>query len=364
MKVCLSGYYGFDNAGDEALLSAITSTLQSLSKDIEFVVFSGNPSKTASLHGLRAVNRINPFVVIRELKQADLLISGGGSLMQDVTSSRSLFYYTGVVALAKLLKKPVMFYAQGIGPLNKKSSRFLLRHIANQVDFITLRDASSLNLLKSLGVKKPPLKVTADPVFALEPGEKDYKKAHEVLNRFFPERSRIIGVAVRKWDQLEGYQEILARVLDELAEEGYRIVLVPMDYRNDLEESRRIKSLMKKESYIVEQSLKSLEYIALVSNFDLMVGMRLHALIFAASRGVPFAAISYDPKVEAFADSFGLKVLELDYESMRSYIGKLLAAEEIKVAIREKAREMKEKALENAYLALELAGKRRVRRVG
>ncbi|SHG42999.1 polysaccharide pyruvyl transferase CsaB [Thermosyntropha lipolytica DSM 11003] len=364
MKICLSGYYGFDNAGDEALLAAITSTLRRLSAEIEFVVFSGQPERTAYLHGLRAVSRTNPFAVIKELWQADLLISGGGSLMQDVTSTRSLVYYIGIVALAKLLRKPVVFYAQGIGPLNKRFSRFLMFHIANKVDLITLRDMASLNLLKEIGVKKPPVRVTADPVFTLEPEDEDYKKAEAILQSFFPAKNPIIGVSVRKWEKLAGYQEVLARVLDDLAAEGYKIVLVPMDYRNDMEESRKIKSLMGKECYIIDQSLKSTEYMALISFFELMIGMRLHSLIFSASQGVPFAAISYDPKVEAFAESFHLKPLALDYRDMKAYIDKLLKDKEVRNRVKEKAQEMKEKALENAYLTWGVLEARQVKKRG
>jgi polysaccharide pyruvyl transferase WcaK-like protein len=104
MKIALSGYYGFDNSGDEALLSAITSTIRKIEPRASFVVFSGCPGQTARLHGLRAVNRMNPYSVTRELMQSDLLISGGGSLFQDVTGPRSLPYYISIVALAKILK--------------------------------------------------------------------------------------------------------------------------------------------------------------------------------------------------------------------------------------------------------------------
>ncbi len=80
MKIALSGYYGFDNAGDEALLSAITSSIKRLSPSANFVVFSGCPERTAALHGIRAVYHKNPWQVFRELLDADLLISGGGSI--------------------------------------------------------------------------------------------------------------------------------------------------------------------------------------------------------------------------------------------------------------------------------------------
>ncbi|QGU00489.1 Polysaccharide pyruvyl transferase CsaB [Candidatus Syntrophocurvum alkaliphilum] len=354
MKICLSGYYGFDNAGDEALLSAITSTIKQIDDSAEFVVFSGYPEKTAALHGLKAVSRINPFVIIKELWQADLLISGGGSLLQDVTSSRSLPYYISIVLLAKLLRRPVIFYAQGIGPINRGFSKFLMHHIANKVDLITLRDNDSISLLKEMNITKPPIKVTADPVFTLEPSETDYERADSVLSGFFPDVSNVIGVSVRKWRPLEGYQELLAKVLDRLVQKGYNLVFVPMDYPNDVYESHKVANLMTEKAYVIEDNLSSFEHIALISRLDLMIGMRLHSLIFSASRGVPFAGISYDPKIDAFVNAFGLEPLALDYDEMNGYIDRLLEDKSMRDGVKRRSEEMKTKAEETAHLALGL----------
>ena len=173
MRIALSGYYGFDNAGDEALLSAITSSIRKITPQADFVVFSGSPARTTARHAIRAVNYLDPWAVGRELNRCDLLISGGGSIFQDVTSWRSLPYYIAVVALAKLLGKTVVFYAQGVGPIQRSISKFLMRLVANRVDLITVRDEKSKQLLLDLGVTLPPLRVTADPVFSLQPNLED-----------------------------------------------------------------------------------------------------------------------------------------------------------------------------------------------
>lgn len=354
MKIALSGYYGFDNAGDEALLAAICHTIKDIEPRTDFVVFSGSPEKTAHLHHLRAVNRMNPVVIAQELLTCDLLISGGGSLLQDVTGPRSLPYYISIVALAKVLKKPVIFYAQGIGPINRYFSKLLMYLIANKVDCITLRDEDSLRLLKQLGVNRPPMKITADPVFALEPTALDFKQVTGLLQEFGITSHKLVGVALRYWKALEGYQGDLARVLDNLAENGYQIVFVPMDYPNDLKESRRVAGLMQHDSFIIDNNLTSLEHIALISNFDLLVGMRLHSLIFAANRGIPFAGISYDPKIDAFLKSFDLQPLPVGTDAILEKIQNLLQNHQIKEQIAARAQEMRRQAEENAYLALSL----------
>ncbi|MBO8159733.1 polysaccharide pyruvyl transferase CsaB [Thermosyntropha sp.] len=351
MRVVLSGYYGFDNAGDEALLSAITSSLKTRHPEIDFVVFSGNPQRTSLLHGISAVYYMNPFKVIKELKRADLLISGGGSIFQDVTSLRSFLYYLSIVALAKILGCPVMFYAQGIGPLNRKISRFMMRFIAEKVDIITLRDEESGRFLRSLGVKRD-YKVTADPVFSLKP---DVKIGEDLLfeikdNVDMP----VVGVSVRPWSDLAGYEKPLAEALDYLMEKGYKIVFMPLSYPEDAREARKIADLMNHRPYIIDRPLSSREHLALISRLHFVIGMRLHSLIFAAISRVPFAGISYDPKVEAFLKQFDLTPLNMKNPKIREELKSLLEDPTLRRKIDEKTEELTKKAEENVALALTL----------
>ncbi len=354
MRIALSGYYGFDNAGDEALLSAITSSIKRLQPSAEFVVFSGCPEKTSSLHGIRAVFNKNPWLVLRELLGSDLLISGGGSIFQDITSARSLPYYISVVALAKLLHKPVIFYAQGVGPINRPFSKLLMRLIANRVDLITLRDEESRQYLYQLGITRPPLLVTADPVFSLEPEESDQIVIDGLLSILGITNKPIVGVAVRKWQALEGYQGRLAKLLDQLSAKGYQILFIPMSYPDDVAESQRVAKLMRCNSLVLDENLHSQEHLALIARLDLMIAMRLHALIFAASRGVPFAGISYDPKVDAFLNLFGLRPLADTWSKMMSEVDSLLEDVNIYDEINRRSVDMRSKSEQNARLALSL----------
>lgn len=350
MKIALSGYYGFDNAGDEALLAAITSSIRESAPQAEFVVFSGAPERTSLMHRVKAVYYMNPFKVFWQLLTCDLLISGGGSIFQDVTSARSLPYYISVVALAKLLGKPVIFYAQGVGPINLKISRWLMRLVANRVDMITLRDAESAQLLHSIGVNKPPLKITADPVFYL--GVEHIKAGPmPAVEDLEPP---VIGVAVRRWQPLKGYQESLAQVLDHLAADGYQILFIPLSWPDDLDESRLVKSLMKHDAAIIEQNLTSGEHLSLISRLEFMIGMRLHALIFAANCGVPFAGISYDPKIDAFLNIFGLAPLESEAKAMLRSVTALLDDPERQEEVKRRAGKLRRQSAENARLAVTL----------
>lgn len=311
MRIVLSGYYGFDNAGDEALVTAISSSLRSGNDSLEITVLSGNPKQTARAHGVRAVSRVNPLVLIKELYQADLLISGGGSLLQDVTGPLSIPYYLGIVVLAKLLKTPVAFYAQGVGPVNGKAGRWLIKVVANRVDLITLRDAESAQFLEEIGVSIPPISVTADPVFSLRPGAEELAEAKDYLASLGIDQSQgILGISLRSWTNFSDQQ--ISLFLDNLTEHGLQLLLLPLQHPADLEYSRRINRLMKKPAVIAEKPMSSIQLMGLISHLSALVGMRLHSLIFAACEGIPFEGISYDPKVETFLQEFGKEPLFSD----------------------------------------------------
>ena len=357
MKVVLSGYYGFDNAGDEALLTAISGVLHELEPDVELVVFSGNPKNTRARHGLNAVYYMNPWAVGKTLWRADLLISGGGSIFQDVTSARSLPYYISIVSLAKLLRKPVIFYAQGVGPINRSFSKWLMRSIANRVDMITLRDEASREYLLNLGVTRPPMRVTADPVFSLDAADPDSPALHDLLNSL---HQPTIGIALRHWAGLQSYREELARYLDDLNLRGYEILFIAMDWPDDLAEAEKVAEAMRQPSRILRQHLGSRELLTLSSRLELMIGMRLHALIFAASQGVPVGGISYDPKVDAFLHSLQQTALPLNYAAMKERLDPLLQKDSAqRSALRQWALNKRTEADENARLALDLVKKRR-----
>lgn len=154
MHVVLSGYYGFDNVGDDAILLSIIHSLKKWQHDIEITVLSNNPAATEQTYGVKAVNRWKMKEIRQLLKRADGLISGGGSLMQDQTGMKTIPYYAGVIQIAKWLKKPVFVYAQGMGPINHSLSKFIVRSVFNKVEQITVRDKASQSLLTEIGVRK------------------------------------------------------------------------------------------------------------------------------------------------------------------------------------------------------------------
>ena len=143
-RIVVSGYYGSKNAGDEAMLAAMLEVLGDLDPKLHITVISASPADTSARHGVESVSWLSLPSIIKALWRADLLISGGGSLLQNVTSRRSLYYYLAIIFLAVIMRKKVMLYAQGIGPIIGGLAEFAMRVIGNRVDLITVRGAKLL----------------------------------------------------------------------------------------------------------------------------------------------------------------------------------------------------------------------------
>lgn len=166
-KVCISGYYGFDNAGDEAILLSMIQELRANFEGIEIVVLSDKPEKTAETYGVEAYNRWKWMEIHKALKSSDMLISGGGGLLQDVTGKKSLLYYTNIMRMARHRRKPVFIFAQGIGPVNSKWGQDAVVKALRKATKITVRDEESSKMLQSWGLRRGRIRVTADPVLLL-----------------------------------------------------------------------------------------------------------------------------------------------------------------------------------------------------
>ena len=156
-NVVMSGYYGFSNAGDDAILQSIHEGIMAASDEIGVTVLSRDPELTRRQYGLAAVPRFSFFQVKRVLKRCDALLSGGGSLLQDRTSTRSLVYYLSVIRWAKRMGKPVMLYANGIGPVTRPENREKVKQTVELADVVTLRDQASARELLDMGVTRPEL---------------------------------------------------------------------------------------------------------------------------------------------------------------------------------------------------------------
>ena len=349
-SIIISGYYGFGNAGDEAVLDGILATFAEIGLDERVTVLSGNPAQTHAYHpGVRTIHRYSPFSVPRAIRGADLVISGGGSLLQDATSSRSLRYYLFILRLAQALRRKTMVYAQGIGPLKFDRSREAVGRVLRRVSAITVRDSDSLALLESMGISGA--RVVADPSFVAQP---DLEAADAVLARHGLKGKALLAVSVRPWAENAWLPELAASIRWVCDALGLEPVLIPMQPSEDTPLCASVGC-----GPIVGGDLPPRALKGVIARCSLVIGMRLHSLMFAADAGVPFVALAYDPKVWAFAKEIGCcEALEVDGD----FTGNLKAAaartwehrKEIGKSLASQASKLRSSALQSGEMARRL----------
>jgi len=305
-RFLLSGYYGFGNLGDEALLQVIVERLRARWPACAVDVLSGDPAGTVKAYGVEATPRMDLGRVREAVDRADVVLSGGGGLLQNVTSLKSLVYYAGVIRAGVRAGKPTMIFAQSIGPLDFWG-RHIVRAFCKGIATATVRDERSRALLSSL-LPGVPVERSADPVFLLDPAGEPLDLAAEGLAGA---GGPLVVVSVRKWQGSEATSRALAGVVDRLAAKyDARVAFLPMGGPSDAEVATTI--IRRCASTPVLLPDYPLGHAAqVIERASLVIGMRLHALIIAARLGVPFLALPYDPKVSALLEDLQYPVAPL-----------------------------------------------------
>jgi len=300
VKLLQLGYAGHGNAGDEALLAAELVALRAADPEVDIRVVSGDPATTLRVHGVDAVARTDVYALQKALRWCDGLVVGGGSLLQDVTSARPVAFYAGIALAAARLGKVVSWYAAGLGPLRRRGNQSLAARALARADYLSVRDPVSLQLADDLGVIGAEL--VGDPVLAGIPGVPRIRRARAGRPR--------VAVALRPWAD-DGWLDEVVTALTELADET-DLVLVPMQAGVDVDLAEAVARSMKaNHGHAVEVTANDGGFVATmaaVQSADVVVGMRLHALVAAAAAHRPFVALSYDPKVDSFAGQLGVPV--------------------------------------------------------
>lgn len=353
----LSGYYGFNNSGDDALLLALVTDLKAQDPDMRIAVLSSNPDETRRVYQVDAFDRVSPFKLCKLFKKASVLLSGGGSLIQDETSSKSLWYYLYIISLAKRCGMKVMQIASGIGPVKRSYNRKITAKILNKnVERITLREEKSYDEVLSMNITTP-AEVTADPAITLEGVSRSEVEA--IFAKEGIPAGDYICVALRKWKNAsDDFEESIAAALDYACRQyGKKAVFVPMQYPMDLEISNSVASKMNSDAYVIKNSYSIREAIGIISYSSLVVAMRLHSLVYAVSCGVGVIAIKYDPKIDGFMDYFRQNLIaDVSTAGKEDYIGLIdkFFTDSNSEDIEALCAEMKEKARKNAVIAVEL----------
>ncbi len=293
-KICISGYYGFNNFGDETILKILTENLS----QYEITVFSSNPNQTKNNLKVNSVYTFDILKVIGALKKCDCLISGGGSLLQDSSSKKSLIYYLFVIASALFFKKKVIIFAQGIGPIKNKFLLKITLELLKHAKYITVRDKNSKTLLDNYQINSI---LCSDPVWNLE--------------KINTEKNNIIGIQLRNHPNLsDNFIEYLANNINQYYQ-NKKIHILAMQNCQDLNVCNKLRDkllninpnlkITVKEHKTTEETIKN------IAGLNELIAMRYHACLIAIKNEVKILPINYDIKVEELAKEFKLKYMNL-----------------------------------------------------
>ncbi len=328
--VVLCGAYGYGNAGDEAILEAVVTELRSIDPNLPICVMTRKPQETRNRLGVDACYTFDFQAFRRAMSRSVLYLNGGGSLMQDVTSRRSLWFYLYTLYAAKKLGNRVLMYGCGIGPINHRYDRRLAARIINQsVDAITLRDPHSKGELDDMGVTKPEIVISADPTVILPAA------SGPVIDQLLERRGmdaigQYIGFTVRPWPGFDQKTAAFAAAADyAYFKHGLTPVFIPIEGKQDMAASRKVAAIMTAPYHIIEGVSSTDHTLGIFGRMKAVVSMRLHALIFSASQGVPLLGVVYDQKVSSFLDYIGqnlyLDLREVTAERLKEKIDVVVA---------------------------------------
>jgi polysaccharide pyruvyl transferase WcaK-like protein len=369
--------YAEGNLGEEAILGSLLQDLEACGvKDIS--ILSTMPERTAQRHGRRVhviPDRISRWLLLPSLvKKFDLIIWGGGHMLQDRSSKLYIPFVVRTLLLARLLGVPRFIYAPGLGPVVGKLGRFLSRIALQGSRVIVVRDQASADYLNEIGITD--VHITADPAFSLRtdaddmtpgsPGEKPIvafapRRLFYRRGSFFPV-SWQLAARKKHHPNYENYLKNGAASADYLFEEkGMKIQFFPLDIgpnpRDDLV-CRSMRRYMAHGYHVrTFDDDPSLETsVQRLGQLDLLVSARLHGIILGLRFGLPFIGIDSDGKIKHLAESIGfghyvMKDQEFRVDRFCELVKRVHEeGQELRERLRDQGRIMRERAENNRAL--------------
>jgi polysaccharide pyruvyl transferase CsaB len=361
----LAGYFGFDNAGDEAIFESMVDQFRVLRPDVQLSALTFHPA-TAQRLAVHPVPRKHIPSVWRAMRACDAFVLGGGGLFQDSTGRGSVLYYGGLLAMAKAALRPSVIFCQGYGPVKSGLGKWITRQALRLPKLITVRDEESREELLALGLRPQDVHLAADPALLMRPLPVDQMRPlleseglltemgrSELPDGRLSEAGPLVALTVRPWPSLS--LEDLAQALKAFRERHKaRYLLLPLQPERDLEPSRRLAELLDGQARVLDQPLTPRALTGILACSDMVIGMRLHSLILATVENPPLFGLSYDPKVERFcrrAGALSCCVEEISSERLLREWEHLLLGRKNQRAVQKKAVETMRVQAERAFRA-------------
>lgn len=302
--IVIGGYAGCGNLGDDAILQGILEGLwQNGILPRSVTVLSGRPRRDAARFGVRCVHRMNPFSLIFSLFCADLFVSGGGTLLQNRTGRRSLFYYLFLLRLARLCGCRTVVLG-GLGAISGLRARRSVKNELEKCAAIFLRDELSAALAREMGLKNPRLTVGADSAFLL-PEPPPLRSAYLVARLVGDLKKQFLCVCPCGGASTKGLAEFLRGSFA-----GFYPIFLLCDSVRDESSARRLQARFGGILYVPRDVS---EAAALFRSAQIVLSSRLHPLILSVRVGARCVCLSGgDPKLSAFCQSAGIPLFPAD----------------------------------------------------
>jgi len=316
--VLICGAYGRGNSGDEAILKAIVDSVRSIDSIIPITIMTKKPKETALKYGLDTIFTFKVFSFLRAMKNCSLFINGGGNLIQDSTSSRSLFFYLYTILAAKHRGCKVIMYGCGIGKVHRPFNRKITKLIINKyADIITLRDDLSKQDLEDMGIKRPDIRLTADPAMSILPASTEDADHYLKSNGIDPD-GKYICFSLRQWGDFNNYTAFAKAAEYAYNTYGLTPIFLPIEIPRDIAPTTSVIEELECPHYLLNPPLDASLLISVFGKMKTVCAIRLHALVFAAASGAPFIAAAYDIKVNGFMNYIDKNHLCCDLEYINS----------------------------------------------
>ena len=305
-EIVLCGFYGFGNLGDDSLL---LESIKKCGREYEGMKVSAltlGGKRDVERFGVRCVARQNPFAVMKEIRRADIFVFGGGTLLQEYSSRRSLLYYTSLLRYAQKNGVRCELWGNGIGEPRSDRSAALVADVLGKCAYVGLRDSASVKLVRELcaefGVTCP--HICYEPDLAIDYSRTSNSRVDFLLKKYAPVTLNPKGFAVVsvRGGSGRGFIKSLSQRLFDICREGRSILFVPMFPKEDM---RLTKRLAKSFDGRVAEALSGKDLAGIMARAAEVCGMRLHTLVFAFSAGISFVGIGEDSKIESFCRENG-----------------------------------------------------------
>lgn len=304
--VYIFGWYGSETTGDKAILKGIIDNLLDINPKTKFIL--GSYNKSFSEKTAREIDICNTTSIYsRDFKstynaitQSTIVMVGGGPLMEDF----EMFNWLKVIMLAKILKKKVIIYGCGVGPIYSAKTKQTVENILNLSDHVLLRDSESIAFSKTNFNLNKSLKQVPDPAIDFvnrnkQPHKQGYKKTVGLCIRNWPKIYHSNRLTNRQFNTAcENLYKELVLFLEFLVNNNFNIRFISMNGVKEDDDLEVARGLIKKLSNrgkitVAKSNLTPIETLEEIQNFDFFIGMRFHSVVFSLFTDIPTIGIDY-----------------------------------------------------------------------